>query len=486
LPLAIADSLRGGSDESTESDAPWEDSSNEEPPIRQPLADQTETIDDDKEEEKDDGDNDTRTPELDNSNDQQQQQPTKDPPEALLPTVVDTTTTTVLKDTDSDENMAISPVAPAPSADGVDDEPDNPQEIMEQASVLRLTGKDLHDLGDYAEAALSFGAAADILSPLLYLVDSSTEEFATCRLHEALCRLKATEYEEAVMACSEVLGMHGDSVAPALRARAFHRRAKAQLELGESTAALQDARSAAFLGDRKAVALYGKLMRESSPAGSSSSSILSSSAVGESSMSSADSVAASSALLESLLNKSSGNLSSLGDSMSSSSSSGGSGLPFSPLSLLSSMGQPSGAGQGGLAKSVLTSLSKRIDDKQTQDTICRYLQGTSGPQLQQMAGMAGMQLQPSQASKIATFCNSVTPRTIRRTVKTTKRAVYGVQMIRKTMKLISKYRNILIMLALLAWIKSALLRPIPINKRAARRAAKEAVKVATTVATAAF
>lgn len=486
LPLAIADSLRGGSDESTESDAPWEDSSNEEPPIRQPLADQTETIDDDKEEEKDDGDNDTRTPELDNSNDQQQQQPTKDPPEALLPTVVDTTTTTVLKDTDSDENMAISPVAPAPSADGVDDEPDNPQEIMEQASVLRLTGKDLHDLGDYAEAALSFGAAADILSPLLYLVDSSTEEFATCRLHEALCRLKATEYEEAVMACSEVLGMHGDSVAPALRARAFHRRAKAQLELGESTAALQDARSAAFLGDRKAVALYGKLMRESSPAGSSSSSILSSSAVGESSMSSADSLAASSALLESLLNKSSGNLSSLGDSMSSSSSSGGSGLPFSPLSLLSSMGQPSGAGQGGLAKSVLTSLSKRIDDKQTQDTICRYLQGTSGPQLQQMAGMAGMQLQPSQASKIATFCNSVTPRTIRRTVKTTKRAVYGVQMIRKTMKLISKYRNILIMLALLAWIKSALLRPIPINKRAARRAAKEAVKVATTVATAAF
>jgi tetratricopeptide (TPR) repeat protein len=348
--------------------------------------------------------------------------------------------------------------------------------ILEQASVLRLTGKDLHDQGNFDEAAVSFCAAANLLTPLLTAAsiadaddEDLTEEFATCRLHEALCRLKAAQYEQAASACSEVLGLQNDSVAPALRARAFHRRAKAQLELGDAAAALQDARSASFLGDRKAVALYGKLMRESSPG--SSASIMSQAG----STSNADNLSASSALLESLMNKSSGG--------SPSGSMGGSsgGLPFSPLSLLN-MGQAAGGagGQGNLAKSVLLSLSKRIEDESTQDTICQYLQGTSGPQLQQMASMAGMQLQQSHATKLASICNSVTPKTIRRTVKMTKRVVYAVQLIRKILKTIAKYRNILVLIVLLAWIKSAYLRPIPINKRAAKRALKEAAKLATT------
>jgi hypothetical protein len=136
-------------------------------------------------------------------------------------------------------------------------------------------------------------------------------------------------------------------------------------------------------------------------------------------------------------------------------------------------------GQGNLAKSVLMSLSKRLEDEDTQDTICQYLQGTSGPQLQQMASMAGMQLQKGQAAKLASICNGVTPKTIRFTVKTTKRAIYGVQLIRKIMRLVAKYRNILVLLVLLAWIKSAYLRPIPVNKRAAQRAVKEAAKLAT-------
>jgi tetratricopeptide (TPR) repeat protein len=350
--------------------------------------------------------------------------------------------------------------------------------ILEQASVFRLAGKDLHDQGLFDEAAESFGSAADLLTPLLTMSiagndaddEDLTEEFATCRLHEALCRLKASQYEQAASACSEVLEIPTDSVAPALRARAFHRRAKAQLELGDAAAALQDARSASFLGDRKAVALYGKLMRESSP-GSSSSSMMSQ-AGGTS-----NDLSASSALLESLMNKSSGG--------SPSGSMGGSsgGLPFSPLSLLN-MGSAAagGEGQGNLAKSVLLSLSKRLEDESTQDTICQYLQGTSGPQLQQMASMAGMQLQQGQAAKIASICNGVTPKTIRRTVKMTKRAVYAVQLIRKILKTIAKYRNILVLIVLLAWIKSAYLRPIPINKRAAKRALKEAAKSLATAA----
>jgi tetratricopeptide (TPR) repeat protein len=407
-----------------------------------------------------------------------------------LPTVVETTTTTVLDDVaeeESSENNDATTKNNNAAEEQEEDWTEQDQEIiLEQASVLRLAGKDLHDEGNFDEAADSFGAAANLLTPLLTSIaenddnndddsDLWTEEFATCRLHEALCRLKAEQYDQAAAACSDVLGLQGDSVAPALRARAFHRRAKAQLELGDAAAALQDARSASFLGDRKAVALYGKLMRESSPGSSSSSSSSSSIMSQVGGTSNADNLASSSALLESLLNKSSG-----GSPSSLGGGSTGGGLPFSPLSLLN-MGQAAGGGegQGNLAKSVLLSLSKRLEDEDTQDTICQYLQGTSGPQLQQMASMAGMQLQKGQAAKLASICNGVTPKTIRFTVKTTKRAIYGVQLIRKIMKLVAKYRNILVLLVLLAWIKSAYLRPIPINKKAARRAVKEAAKLAT-------
>ena len=48
-----------------------------------------------------------------------------------------------------------------------------------------------------------------------------------------------------------------------VRSRAHYRRAKAHPQLGKEEEALEDARTAALLGDRKAVALYGKLMRGS-------------------------------------------------------------------------------------------------------------------------------------------------------------------------------------------------------------------------------
>lgn len=244
------------------------------------------------------------------------------------------------------------------------------------------------------------------------------------------------------------------------------------MELGNEAAALEDARSAAFLGDRRAVALYGKLMR-----GSSSSALLNGGGDNE------NSLAASGALFESLLSKSKGgsvpsmNPDSLGDI----------GNIF-PSSLFDIMG--AGAAAGGskngaesLAKSVLSSLSKRLHEESTQDQICTYLQSTSGPQLQQMASLAGIQLPEEQANRLASFCNGVTPKTIQKTLRTTKAAYFVFKVARKMSQLISKYRNIIILIVLVGWIKSSILRPLPVNKKAARIAAKQAAKAAAATVT---
>jgi hypothetical protein len=328
----------------------------------------------------------------------------------------------------------------------------SPEEIRERSSRLRKEGKELHDEGgSFGEAAEKFGAAADLLLLLLDASDVETEEVATLRLHQALCHLKDGSHDEAERAASAVLELEG--VAAPLRARAFHRRAKARLAAGDVSSALQDARQAAFLGDRKAVALYGKLMREHS------SSTLSDSGTAEGS----GNFGSQADLLESLLTKS-----------------GMRGTePLAPPSLPSlfqNMGK--NAGNGGLAKSVLTSLSKRLDDEATQETVCTYLQGCTAVQLQSLAHMVGFPLPTEQAAKLAAFCRSVTPATLRRTIRLGKRTVWSVQLIRKTLQVIAKYRTLIIALILLQWIKSALYRPMPVNRRALRRAAREAAKAA--------
>lgn len=148
--------------------------------------------------------------------------------------------------------------------------------------------------------------------------DSIVVERATCRLHEALCLLKDGRPGDCVEACSDVLGdgvtvvfdpvpsdsddetapagdldaeddagstksdplattttvkiippsastsLEAAMIPPQIRARAHHRRAKARLALNDLDGALEDARSAAFMGDRNAVQLYGRLMREGS------------------------------------------------------------------------------------------------------------------------------------------------------------------------------------------------------------------------------
>ncbi|GAX21104.1 hypothetical protein FisN_1Lh220 [Fistulifera solaris] len=332
---------------------------------------------------------------------------------------------------------------------------------MDRVTELRAKGKSLHDRKKFKKAALRFSEAAQSLFPFL---ESSSEdeeddnrimnEYATCRLHESLCQLKCEEYEEAKSACTAVLELvesEGTGATPALRARAFYRRAKAELELGETADALQDARSAAFLGDSKAVALYGRLMRESSQGSSE-----------------AIDLSGSNALLESLLKKSSND------------------IPASPMddmkdlftsSLLSNMMGSRANNEGGvgsLAKSVLSSLSKRLDKDETQEQICNVLQNTSGPQLRQMAGMAGFPLDDYQAAKLAAICKGVTPKLLRRLLRSTKILIYAGRVMQKVLALLSKYRTIIMILFIAAWAKSAILRPLPVSKRA-RKLAQQAL-----------
>ena len=366
------------------------------------------------------------------------------------------------------------------------------------ATNLRLQGKEFHDGGDFIQAASLFQQAADTLLPVLLESSEDDEytnvmidEYATCRLHEALCHLKGEKYELCVEACTNVL-QDGEEeeeassssntrsilsrVSPAVRARALHRRAKAKLALEDRASALQDARSAAFLGDRKAVAFYGRLMRGStSPSSSLMDGNASPSSLANLLSPSAASSSNGGSLLESLLNKSNDN-----------GSNGATPLlgGISPSFMLNALQSKSGKGEagGGLAKSVLESLGKRLEEESMQDTICQYLHGTSKTQLEQLAAMAGVSPGPNgmiteeQLEKIVNFCHGVTPKTIRTTVRTTKRTIYGVQVIRRIMKVLSKYKSLIAALILLQWSKSAILRPLPVNKRAAKQALKQAMK----------
>jgi tetratricopeptide (TPR) repeat protein len=381
----------------------------------------------------------------------------------------------------------------------------NEDAAREQAMALRSQGKELHDRGEYQEAADIFQQASRLL--LEYTISNKdntvndprylevAEEYATCRLHEALCRLKDEDYEKCIEACSDVLNEPAPAVllqetdgteetppsspsnrtrlaAPisgAAKARAFHRRAKAKLGLGDTEGALADARSAAFLGDRKAVALYGRLLRSQDPSAGiaggmdanpfwlSQSQDSSSSSLGSS---------MSSSLFESFLGKS---------TTPSIDPMGGLLTDFMSSNFLSNNNK-NGNSAGSLAQSVIKSLSKRLDDASTQDLICNYLQSANANQVQQMASLAGFQVSPQQASQLVNFCHTVTPKGISKTVRTTRRVVYGVSLVRKSMKVLRKYNSVLVLVAVMAWIKSAILRPIPINKKLAKEALNAALR----------
>ena len=377
-----------------------------------------------------------------------------------------------------DEIETEGSIAEAQTASDPDSSSKSSSSLSEIATALRLEGKKYHDQGDFEKAAEVFQKAADTL------MDGDgdmkmSEDYATCRLHQALCNLKSENYELCIEACTDVLqdgsdeSNSGSTHLPAITARAYHRRAKAKMALGDNAGALQDARTASFLGDGKAVNLYGKLMRETS---SSDLTSLMNPLVSEPS-SSISSPSPHSALLESLMKKSS-------DANSGGSSLGG--FPgLNPASLLLGNGGGSnmlgalGSGSGGMAKSVVKNLAKRLDDESTQASICDFLQRTNKAQLQSFASMAGIgALQDSQLDKLVSFCHGVTPKGIRRTVRGTKILIYFGKVIRRTAQVMKKYRSLIVAALILQWTKSAILRPLPIDKRAAKKAAKLAAKEA--------
>lgn len=334
------------------------------------------------------------------------------------------------------------------------DVPDDSSRL--KATELRLAGKEAHDKGDYELAAELFQKAADA-------IQSPSEEYATCRLHQALCYLKSENYDECLDACSDILDRDATHTS-AVRARAYHRRAKAKLALDDQTGALQDARSAAFLGDRKAVALYGRLMRESS---SSLSLPTNAASITDGFASSASTSSPSAALFESIMSKSA--------PRDQPGINPASMLFGGENSLLNSLGN-SGGMSSGLAKSVISSLSKRLDDENTQTSISAFLQNTNKAQLQQFASMAGMEVPETWLDRIERVCHGVTPKTIRRTLKTTRGAVYVFRIVRRISRLLQKYRSLIVALVLLQWTKSAILRPIPVDRVLAKKQAKAALK----------
>ena len=272
-----------------------------------------------------------------------------------------------------------------------------------------------------------------------------------------------------------------------MRARAYHRRAKARLALEDSSGALEDSRSAAFLGDRNAVALYGRLMRES---GASSSSGLggggkdsifgrSDEIMGTNGLGSMSDLFSSASALDGLFSgpkdfsSTSGSMPSSLEMFNSLLQNTNSG-PQSGQNPLSGLGGLSGLLSGanimnssnkdGLAKSVLSSLTKRIEDEETQTMICNYLNALDASQVTSLTSMAGISLNESTSKRIVTFCNNLTPKGIQKGVKWTQRIIYSGNLMRKAVQVLQKYKHLIVLFVLIAWIKSAILRPIVLKK----------------------
>ncbi len=437
-------------------------------------------------------------------------------------------------------------------------------DLLSSASDHRAEGKTLHDAGILADAALAFRKASSLLDEAITISTELSEdevadidndaiavERATCRLHEALCLFKDGRPGECIEACTDVLrdgvlvvpleeeasnnnkSDNGDHVTsskstvcsvkvitspvrnnssahsrtipipPQIRARALHRRAKARLDLDDLDGALEDARSAAFMGDKNAVQFYGRLMREGSGAGAIASGAGSLAPTGGFG---AAFPSTTNPFLEGILGGMGGNgnnpfmqagtrsndsSSSLLSSLISSGngSSGGGGSPllglmgdlFTPQPMINGKKSDRGSrgknkkGTGGdsLAKSILSSLMKRIEDEDTQKTICDYLHSTNTQQVMQYATMAGIPMKEGSARRLATLANGVTPKGIRKSISKVKRGISIIKAVRKTFKVIEKYKYVIILTVTCYWIRSAIVEPYPI-----RRSKKQTQKLA--------
>lgn len=216
----------------------------------------------------------------------------------------------VENDIDEDESKQSADTGSSEEASLIPDESIKEfTQLRIDAAEKRAEGKTLHDSGDLASASKAFHEAASLLSSALQQssinpgeidsiglsdTDQISEEFATCRLHEALCLFKNGEAERCVQVCTDVLGdgtvvehdndisssvnevqssvrnndqllnqeavttnededrgenkaaritTTDNSISSQVRARAHLRRSKARLELGDLDGAIEDGKS---------------------------------------------------------------------------------------------------------------------------------------------------------------------------------------------------------------------------------------------------
>ena len=434
---------------------------------------------------------------------------------------------------DEDDQRASAP-DPSEESESPEDLSETVGELQSRASDRRAEGKELHDAGNLPEAAAAFHAAATLLDEAIeaqQTADAEADESvslerATCRLHEALCLLKDGRPEECIAACSDVLqdgvrvvtageadgadpddpepsvaarkvvvepaeSKRRDNLPPQIRARALHRRAKARLAVDDLDGALEDARSAAFMGDRNAVQFYGRLMREGSGAAPEAGD-----AGGAPSLFGMmpDPSSPGNPFLEGLMGSGGSPAAPPGGDFSASllssllSGDGGGDGPFGLMGdLLSppkeerrgrrrgkSRKRDGGGGMDTLARSVLSNLLKKIEDEETQEKICSYLHSANAQQIMSFAAMAGMPLREESAVRLASFANGVTPRGIGKGVSRVKRGVSIVKTVRRVVKVIDKYKSLIVLALLCYWIRMAVLDKSSYARKARGRVAQQA------------
>ena len=72
------------------------------------------------------------------------------------------------------------------------------------------------------------------------------------------------------------------------------------------------------------------------------------------------------------------------------------------------------------------------------------------------------------------LASGITPRGIRRSINSVKRGLKVVRTLWKVLKVIDKYKSIIVWMMLFLWIKSAILEPHPMDKRQAKKLAQQA------------
>jgi len=127
-----------------------------------------------------------------------------------------------------------------------------------------------------------------------------------------------------------------------------------------------------------------------------------------------------------------------------------------------------------LAKSVMSNLLKRVEDENTQETICTYLQSTNTQQIMTFASMAGVQMKEDNARRLASLANGVTVKGIRKSITNIKRFISITKTCRKVLKVIDKYKAVIVLGMLFYWARSAVNRPIAITSKRARKELQQA------------